>query len=643
MKEKNNPIRDLYLKAIESPELNSEKLISRIQSYKEFWVRERDTYQARIWRNSVQFYSGNHYIRDVYNTGNQYKVRVRENHLNNIMNRLLSIVVQNLPIVRVFPASDSSQDISDAENTESYLKYYWRVKKLETLFSRYVKYSLIFGNAFMYRYYDPDAGGKIVLDSDDGTNGSKQVESYSGDIELYVDDPFKVAVRPGIENWSDMFDVIRSIPVSRSMLESKYGEIDTDGAVMYNSATGETRQDDDLVTINSYYHKPTPWFEEGMYVCWVGKKLLKLRSASAAEKNLPIVHLGFDKVPMKFWHISNIEQVIDLQEQLNRAASMIIEARNLIARPRVLASNEAKVPAQSLSDRPGEIIRYAQAGGAPKFEVPSFNFTELANHKADVRTAMSLVTGITSASRGEVPSATRTALALQLVLEQDRSQYLPFIKDFHQAIQDVSIGILEEAADKLDEDDPRVIKIEGKDTMVRTFHGGMVPSPLDIWLEDTNPLGWTAAGRIETVQALAGMGVLRDPSQILQMLKINSPDPAYEANDINRQTQQKENQLLERGQIVDIEIADNHEIHLQELIKVMASFEFKSKPQAVKDAYYDHFNNHKLALQQPAPGMVAPDQTANPKGADLSMLSEMAQAPEAGGNIEDLLSSPRAG
>lgn len=642
-KEKKAPIRDLFLKAMKEPDTEADKLIARLQSCKEQWVTERDTHNSRIWRNSVLFYSGNHYVRDVYNTGNQYKVRLRENHLNNIMNRLLSVVVQNLPIVRVFPASDSSQDIQDAENTEAYGKYFWRTKKLEKQLSQFVKYALIFGNGFFYRCYNPDLGGKIVLDSDDGTGGGKDIAVYRGDIEVSIDDPFKIAVRPGIEHWKDMFDVVRSVPVSRSMLESKYGPIDADPATMFNSYTGESKIDEDMVVLNSYYHKPTPWFEEGMYVAWVGKKPLKIRPASGSERELPVVHLGFDKVPLKFWNISSIEQVIDLQEQLNRAASMIVEARNLMARPRVLASNEAKVPAQSLSDRPGEIIRFALAGGAPQFVVPPFNFNELANHKADVRNAISAVTGMTQASRGEVPTATRTALALQLVLEQDRSQYLPFIKDFHQSVLDVMQGIFEEAADKLDESDPRVIKIEGKDTMVRTFHGGMVPSPLDIWLEDTNPLGWTAGGRIETVQALAQMGVLRDPNQILEMLKINSPDPAFEIIDINKQSQQKENQLLERGIIVEISPVEDHQVHLNELVKVMASHEFKAKPQAIKDAYMDHYMKHVAAMSQPVPGMPVEPQMANTQGADLAPLSGISAPPLVGGNIEELLGSPRAG
>ena len=640
-KEKKEPIQDLFRRYLENPEQGNDALVSRLNMMKDHWISERDKVNQRIWRNNVLFYSGNHYVRDVYNAGNQYRVRLRENHVNNVMNRLLSIVVQNLPIVRVFPASDQSCDVQNAETTEAYLKYFWRTKKIEKQLEKFVKFTLIFGNSFIYKCWNPDLGGKLVLDEQESVSGDKEISTFRGDIELNVDDPFKVAVRPGIEDWENHYDVIRSVPVSRAMIEAKHGEVAAESAVTFNSYTNEMRVDDDSIIMNSYWHKPTSWFEEGMYVAWVGKKIIKARVATRAEEDLPLVHLGFDKIPLKFWATSSIEQVIDLQEQLNRAASMIVEARNLMARPRILASNEAKVPAQSLSDRPGEIIRYALQGGVPKFEVPSFNFTELANHKADVRNAISMVTGITSASRGEIPAATRTALALQLVLEQDRSQYLPFIKGFHQSILDMAKGILAETAENIDESDPRSIKIEGKIVTSRAFHGGMIPSPLDVYLEDTNPLGWTAAGRIEQIQSLAQMGVLKDRNQILDMLKISSPDPAFELMNINKQTQQKENQLLERGIFVPTESADDHAVHLEEMFKVMASFEYKSKPEAVKAAYEAHKQEHEMGLASQQAQMAGV--SANPQAGALDQAQGLLSPVEPGGNIEELLTSARAG
>lgn len=642
MSEKKGSIRDLAAKYFENPELNGDKLVAKLQSMKETWVGERDKTNARIWRNSVAFYAGNHYVRDLYNTSNAYRVRVRENHINNIMNRLLSVVVQNMPIVRCFPATDSAQDVQDAQNTEAYGKYFWRIKRLESQLSKYVRYSLIFGNAFSWRGWNPDLGGKMVLNPDETETGEKEIESYRGDIEFHIDDPFKVAVRPGIDEWLDHYDILRSVPVSRAMLEGKFGEIEADPAVVLNSQTGDYRIDEDNIVLNHYYHKPTPWFEEGLYVAWAGKKILKARPATKSEIELPVTFMGFDKVPMKFWHLSSIEQVMDLQEQLNRAASMIIEARNLVARPRVLASNQSKVPTQSLSDRPGEVIRYDAAGGVPQFHVPPFNFAELAAHKGDVRDAIGMVTGMTMASRGEIPAATRTALALQLVLEQDRSQYLPYIKNFHQSILDVMNGIFSEAAANIDESDPRTIKIEGKIRTTRTFHGGMVPSPLDLYLEDTNPLGWTSAGRVEQIQEIAKMGLIRDPNTLLEMLHINSADPAYESANINRQSQQKENELLDRGEPVEVNIAENHAIHLEEIDKVMASFEFRYRPQPIKDLFHAHRQAHVDMMQQAAAPMPAEGQI-RPAGADLGALSDMGAAPQPGENLEKLLTSARAG
>lgn len=608
MSEKKGSIRDTFSAYLKDPDLKKQELVSALERHKDDWLAARKLYHDRTWRDSVAFYAGNHYVRDIQTSNTAYRVRVRENHINNVMSRLLSIVSQNLPIVRVFPSSDDHSDVQDAENTEKYGKYFWRSKKLEQQFIKYIKYGIIFGNGFLFRQWDADAGGQMHLDANETKSGDPETKYYRGDILTDIVDPFKTLFRPGLEEMDKMYDFIISFPVNKSMLESKYGTIDADPAKALNAYSGETRTDDELVLQHHYYHAPRNWFEEGMYTSWSGKTLLKAVTFPYKDGNLPIHHLPFDKPPLGFYGISGIEQVMDLQEQLNRAASMIVEARNLMSRPRVVVSNEAKVAAQSISDRPGDILRYALAGGAPRFETPNFNFAEMAAHKSDLRNALSSVIGITSASRGEIPQATKTALALQLVLEQDRSQYLPFIKSVNQSMLDVFMGLFGFAAQYIPENDPRAIKIEGAYSTGGVFHGGMVPSPLDIYLEDTNPLGWTAAGRIEQIGALIDRQVLTDKNQVLDMLKLSSPDSAYEFTRINKVSQQKENDLLSKGERVMIGPEDDDEIHLDEITKVIASFDFRKRPKAVQDVYEDHAKQHKMRRAQ------AMAQTQGPPG-----------------------------
>lgn len=645
--EKKTSPRDAFRKYMKSEKTqgDSEALIKVLDDYRQAWVAERRKTHEGQWRLNAAFYAGNHFVRDM--GGSQYRVRVKENHVNNIINRMLSIFMQNLPIPRVFPNSISSEDSKNAETTELWGKYFWRSKKLEIRLMKLIKYSLIFGNGFITRQYNPDAHGKMVLDAQETGTGDRAIREYHGDIDVHVDDPWRLAFRPGIDEMDDMYDMVRSVPANRQALEAVVGELDAEATTSQNAQTGEVRQDYDVVMQHTYYHKPTPWFEEGLYVCWAGKKLLKVRQASESEVTLPTQHLPFDKPAMKLYGIASIEQVMDLQEQLNRAAGMIVEARNLVARPRILCANEAAVPAQALSDRPGEKIGYKHGPwGPPRFEVPQFNFGELSAHKSDVRNALSQVTGITSASRGEVPTATRTALALQLVLEQDRSQYLPFIKSYHQLILDMMLGIFAEAAEYIDPQDPRTVKIEGNGmTSTRTFHGGMVPSPLDVYLEDTNPLGWTAAGRTETVMELVQGGLLKDSNKALEMLKLHSADPATEILNINRQAQAREIELLERGETVPIGPEDMDDIHLDELTKVIASFGFRHKPKAVQDVYLAHAEAHKQRYRQAQAPAGAQGGGGSPamKAPSPDSVAGGLEPPQPGQNMEQLLGSARSG
>jgi hypothetical protein len=236
-------------------------------------------------------------------------------------------------------------------------------------------------------------------------------------------------------------------------------------------------------------------------------------------------------------------------------------------------------------------------------------------------------------------------LALQLILEQDRSQFLPFIKAFHQCILDINYGLLNVVAANIDEDDPREIKIEGKDRGTRLFHGGMVPSPLDLYLEDTNPLGWTAGSRIESAMELVKYGVEKDPNRVKEMLGMASTDPAYEFLNINRQCQQREFLDLNKGQIVEIGPEDDDHIHLEEITKVMASYEFKSRPEIVRLAYEHHARQHKERLAQGMQGAPMPQGAAPkvPGGMDPQGMAQQTAAPVPGQNMDELLTSARAG
>ncbi len=645
--EKRLPINSAFRKYIKSKGTDERGLLGCLNAYKDEWRKHRETEYDKKWRENIAFYSGNHYVRDPsINRTNSYRVLAKENHVNNQMNRMISVFVQNMPVPRLFPVSDGWRDVQDAERTESYGKYFWRTGKLEQKMAKFVKYSAIMGNGFIYTNWDADAVGRIRLDEEDTDDGKTVVRKWHGDVSVKIDDPFKIFVRPGIDEFDDHYDIIRAEPVNKYEIESKYGPIEAEAAVAQNAYTNELRQDDDIVMIYHYWHKPCSWFEEGLYACFTEKKVLKAVEwpfSSQAVPRLPFAHLPFDKSPLRFWGQASIEQVIDLQEQLNRAASQIIEARNLVARPRVLAAHQSKIPSQSLTDRPGEIVRYDAAGPAPQFYVPPFNFAEMQAHKSDLRNAMSMVMGMSAASRGEIPQGARTALALQLVLEQDRSQFLPFIKSFHQSIIDMMTNVFELSSQYIDEEDPRNIKIEGPHGGEFVFDGSMVPSPLDVYLEDTNPLGWTATGRIEGALELVKAGLITDKNQALQMIKINSPDPAFDIIQINRKTQQREFEALNKGEVVTIGPEDDDNIHIEELVKVMASYEFKSRPEPVRLAYEAHVRMHKERIaefMQGQQGAPVPQQGGAIKsgGIDPATMGAMG-APVPGGNIEKLLNS----
>lgn len=642
MEKENVSLRDLVTAKLKNKDENTfdDQILKKVEEMKGDWLKIRqEKKNDQQWVTNLKFYSGDHYIRqNRRGYDSNYRVRLRENHINNIVQRIVSIVTQNLPIPRVFAAGDDWNDRQNAQLTEDYAKYYWRKHKLETFLGKWIKHSCIFGDGFIYGGWNPDAGNMVMIDPEESDDGKLGYARWSGDVELELDQPFAIIPRPGYDNdsFDKMPDFIRSKPASRDDLESKHGDLEAQSVRYGTSSTSGVREDKDMVMKNEYWHKPTPWWPEGCYICWVGKKLIKVSAYPYdSYQKLPIHKLAFDPIPGNFFASASMDHLIDLQEQLNKAASMIIEARNLIARPRWLVSKEAEVAAQQVTDRPGDIIRYKRDGGAPVPVVPKFNFGELAANKADLREALGQVSGLTAASRGEIPTAARTALALQLVLEQDRSQFLPFIKEMNQGIINIMYMVLQITADFIDEDDARLVKLEDS-TKPRLFHGGMVPTELDIYLEDTNPLGWTATGRIEAVLEMVKGGLITDQNQAMEMIKIHSTDPAYKITEINQDAAERENEDLMEGKLLEPLPEDLDEVHLDVHLRLISGYEFRKYPKKVQEAIIYHMNKHKERLKKFGPSPIGQERGAKPSQVDAAPLADQVN-PEAEGNLEELL------
>jgi hypothetical protein len=208
MNEKKQSVRDAYAKFKENPELNGDALLKAVNTYRDEWLNERKKTQDTQWRQNTAFYAGDQYCRIPSPRPGTYRVRLRENHTNNIISRTLSIVSQNMPIPRVFPNSTDAEDQQNSDTTEAWIKYNWRIKRIEELQLKCLKYALIFGSGFRYRAWDPTRGGRIRLNAGQTESGEEETKLYRGDIALSVDDPFKLVFRPGIDELSDMWDFL---------------------------------------------------------------------------------------------------------------------------------------------------------------------------------------------------------------------------------------------------------------------------------------------------------------------------------------------------------------------------------------------------------------------------------------------------
>jgi hypothetical protein len=582
-----------------------EELIKCLLGMKEGWLDYRKQNYDSQWLTNLAFFSGDHDVRLRKARSGQYRVRLKENHIPNIVNKTASLFIQNIPACKVMPMSTKPNDVSNAELCNAYLKHFWFKNNVDATLRRAIKNLCIFGNAFISLKYEEQ----------EMLAGIEQSPFIKGEIILTCEDPFKVILRPTTEDFAEAKDFIKMTSVSKYFIKKKYGVTKTDDVNIYLPTTNGSKVDEENCVVYEYYHLPTTYCPTGMYVVWTGKTILEKHEYPYHYNRLPLYHMVYNQIPTRIYGGSQLEDLIELQEQLNRGISMEVENRNIMANPMFLVPKEAEIPKEAIVATPGAIIRYAN-NVAPTAVIHGFNFGEINASNTIKRETINQLSGAGGAGGGGIPSNINTAQAYQLFLEQNRSIFVPVIKDLQGMVLNMNEGILNIARSHLDENDKVLIRLK-EDEDPAVFSKTAIPDQIDVRLENVNPLFWTEAGKKEEIMELIKMGIVTDKQQALKMLQLNITDPVFETLDINRKSAQKEIEQMNLAIPQTVGPADMHSAHLDEHDKVIARYSFRSLPEQVQAIHLAHREQH-LAMMSPQgatmPSAMGGEGSPNPSG-----------------------------
>lgn len=595
-----------------------------------------------------------------------------------VINRIRPIIRQEMtkltsqkPNVAVVPATNDDRDLFAAQAGEQIWESLYEERKFHHLLRRVTFWSQTCGTGFMKSYWDPD---KI-----------DRAANQMGDVCMEPLTPFHLFA-PDLrqEEIESQPYLIHAQMKSREQIELQFPGQDFSGSKdqsdilddsWINLMGASNQTDKKSLMCMEVWVKPgmVKLFPQGAMFTMVGDTIVQ------GMEGLPYQHglfpfAKFDHIPSgKFYGDSSIVDLIPLQREYNRTRGQIIEAKNRMAKPQLMAPKGSIDPAKITSE-PGQVILYTPGLTPPQpiplSPLPSYVLQEVDRIIQD----MDDISGQHDVSRGQTPAGVTAATAISFLQEQDDSKLSHTYDSLEEGIQKIAQMTLGYVVQFWDV--PRMIKTVGTDGAfdVLTLKGSDLNGNTDVRVEAGSALPTSKAARTAWIMDLMKMGFI-PPQEGLKLLEMGGVSKLYEAVRRDEKQAQRENtkmaaatqELVDQASagleqemqnnpakyfdlttgesklmtgidgapvfplIVPVNKWDNHEIHIETHNNYRKSAAFDTLDDVQKALFEEHVNQH--VEQITVTSMSMPMMPQDPSG-DATMdtgqppMPPMAEAPQ---------------
>lgn len=549
-----------------------------------------------------------------------HRVRSVTNKIRPIFRTELARVTSQKPNASVVPASSDDDDLFAAQAGEQIWESLYQNKRVGQVFGRAAFWVLLCGTGFVKVWWD-----QKKLDS---------VTNMQGDIcyaevtpfHLYVPDLREIE----IENQSFVINAYTK-PVewiSRFYGKTLKAEVVSASEILesaYLNLQGAEGEPDSVLCLEAWI-KPGAHrlFPDGGYVCLAGQEILHISREGLpyAHKEYPFVK--FEHIPTgKFYADSVIKDLAELQREYNRTRSQIIESKQRMAKPQLMAFKGSVDPAK-ITTEPGQVILVRPGMPMPQpvplQPLPNYVLQELDLIKAD----MEDISGQHQVSKGNTPPGVTAATAISFLQEKDDSLLSHTYASIEFGMEKIARQSLSHVVQYWDM--ARTVKTTGSDGAFDaiTLKGADIASGTDIRMEGGSALPTSKAARQALLMDLMKFGYI-EPNDGLKMMEIGGVQKLYQQLKVDESQAQRENLRMRKldeqeimdfkmqaemqpevdelsgeplapGPIVPVNTWDNHAVHIEVHNRFRKTQAFEMLPEAIKAEFEEHVSMHAQSM-----------------------------------------------
>ncbi len=561
--------------------------------------KDRRVQFERQWYMNMAFYFGRQYATWVQPSGTTFnrlweppappwRVRLVVNKVRSIIRTELAKVTREKPRGYVIPSTSDDDDIAAAKAGDAIFDHLWRELLMQKQLRRVEFWTLILGTSFLKDWYDsslPDWSGK---------KGSICVEPVSP-FHLYV----PIIQEEELENQPF---VIHQLAKDPDYIERVYGkklnpDAGSDGGLMeqtFMSALGiNTSPSKEFVAVREAWIKPCAKYPKGKMVTWGGGRILSESDWPYEHSQYPFTK--FDHIPTgKFYADSAIVDLIPLQKEYNRTRSQIIESKNRMSKPQLVAA-KGSVDANKITSEPGLVIFYTPGFTPPTplplQSLPSYVLQELDRTQSD----MDDISSQHEITKGRTPPGVTAATAISYLQEEDDSKLALTISSLEEGVEKLGRHFLSHVQQYWSAE--RKVKVIGTDNQYETylFTKADLKGNVDFRVEVGSAIPRSRAAKQAFIMELGDKGWI-SPDKALRFLDMAETGKLYEELQLDARQAQRENLKLLSGEQLLVNSWDNDLAHIIEHDNKRKQQTFETSDEQIKQMFEMHVQMHKQKL-----------------------------------------------
>lgn len=525
-----------------------------------------------------------------------WRVRLVINKIRTIVRHELSKVTKENPRAFVIPASTEDKDLAAARAGEGIYEWLHRVLELKKVIRRAEFWSVITGIGFIKDWYDPES-----LD-EAGVKGKIFAEPVSP-FHLFVPD----LEEEELEKQPWVCHVLGKDPEWVKATYKKDVQTDSESAPLdsrFLQAIGVTKQKNTLVSVKEMWIKPCPKFKEGAVVVWAGEQILaKTFKWPFSHRQYPFTSLG--AIPTgRFYPDSVVTDLIPLQKEYNRTRSQIVEAKNRMAKPQLIAPRGSVDP-NKITTEPGLIIQYTPGFAEPKplplQNLPSYVIQEVERIQVD----MNDLSSQHEVTKGQTPPGVSAATAISYLQEADDSKLKSAVDMLEEGVEKLGRHLLCHVKDFWTAE--RKIQVLGSNGTWEAyeFSNSNIAGNTDLRIEAGSAQPVSRAAKQAFIMELMKNGYV-PPERGLRYLDMAETAKLYDELQVDVRQAGRENLKIIQGVPVDVNDFDNHQVHLTEHNNFCKTQEFENADEEYKQWMMMHRTMHRQRIAQEMGGMISP-------------------------------------